>query len=440
MKKGETQQKQAGKHTRPFAITEKQTEVQNDGPGLILDFCVSLGKRMIVSGANIERVSLAMETVCHAYKLTDVSLFLMNTHISLSARDENGSYASRQSTIPPSQIHLSLLKKLNRLSYKVAGEPPEVEKLSALLEETAACPSQKGVITLLAQVGAMICLSLIFGGSLTEAVCVALVTVLMYCAGLLLAHPGFDRVLTIAITMWAAGFGAIFLEHMGLDGNETIVLITVCMLMIPGIPLVNAARNVMCGNEMNGVIQLLKITVEVAALAVGVYAAQKMFGTYPDLNGRAEALTDPILLILVSFGASFFFAVVFRVDPHDLVLAGLGGVISRVALILLTPHIEHRMLYMVPAALAAALYAEFLATKRRDPSTYFLYPSIIPLIPGDLFYYFIRGLITGEEQTIVNNGVECILALAGMSVGFVLSSIIAHYVRRFRFRRQKRPA
>ena len=32
----------------------------------ILDFCKELGKQMIVSGANIERVNLSVERICHA--------------------------------------------------------------------------------------------------------------------------------------------------------------------------------------------------------------------------------------------------------------------------------------------------------------------------------------------------------------------------------------
>ena len=30
----------------------------------ILDFCVELSRRMIISGANLERVSLAVERIC----------------------------------------------------------------------------------------------------------------------------------------------------------------------------------------------------------------------------------------------------------------------------------------------------------------------------------------------------------------------------------------
>ena len=90
----------------------------------ILDFCVELGRRMIACGANVERVTLAVDRICKTYKLTDVSLFLLSTNIFLSARDSDGFYASRQLTIPPSDINLRRLQSLNRLSFLIAQDEP----------------------------------------------------------------------------------------------------------------------------------------------------------------------------------------------------------------------------------------------------------------------------------------------------------------------------
>ena len=88
---------------------------------------------------------------------------------------------------------------------------------------------------------------------------------------------------------------------------------------------------------------------------------------------------------------------------------------------------------MTSAALVAATYAEVLAVKRRQPSTYFAYPSIIPLIPGDLFFYALSGLYFGDRTWVETNGINCLVSLAAMSMGFVLSSTVLHYARRIRY-------
>ena len=71
----------------------------------ILDFCKELGKQMIVSGANIERVNLSVERICHAYGLHDVTCANLTTRISISAKDENKLYAHRQTDVPPQVIN-----------------------------------------------------------------------------------------------------------------------------------------------------------------------------------------------------------------------------------------------------------------------------------------------------------------------------------------------
>ena len=53
----------------------------------VLDFCKELGKQMIASGANIERVDLMVARICHAYGLHDVACANLTTRISISAKD-----------------------------------------------------------------------------------------------------------------------------------------------------------------------------------------------------------------------------------------------------------------------------------------------------------------------------------------------------------------
>jgi uncharacterized membrane protein YjjB (DUF3815 family) len=69
------------------------------------------------------------------------------------------------------------------------------------------------------------------------------------------------------------------------------------------------------------------------------------------------------------------------------------------------------------------------------PATVFLYPAIVPLIPGDLFYYTMCGIVLSDRDMFEQNAGECLLALFGISIGFVLSSSILHYIRQIRIRK-----
>ena len=403
---------------------------------LVVEFCVELSRRMIVSGANLERVQLAIERICSTYRLSDVSMLLLSTYISLSAMDADGQYVSRQCSIPPAGIHLDRLKRLNRLCYEVVNTHPVPKKLPMMLNEATEGKERPDWQILLAQMAALSCLCLIFGGGARELIAVALVVAALHYVMILSGRLGLDRVVMNAVNMWIAAVAAILIMRSGISTNGPVILITVSMMVIPGIPLVNAVRNLLCGNEMNGILQLAKVVIETLSMGMGICLALWMFGLSEGMNSAVvTTMSNPWLLIPISFLASACFGVVFRIPNYDLWRAGLGGALTRIALLLLAPVFPQRLAYVTLAALTAALYGEILATRRRDPSTYFIYPAIVPLIPGDLFYYSLVAMYLGDWKMFANNASNCLLTLLGMSIGFVLSSIIAHYVRRVRHAR-----
>ena len=415
-------------------MTQENIKKVNNNIEEVLSFCVNLSRNMILSGANLERVHLAIEFICRAYGLKDLSIFLLSTQISLSAYDKDGVYASRQASIPPAGIHLERLKSLNQLSYKITEIKPPSKLLEKMLARAIDVKDYPDWLILIARICAMSCLCFMFGGGFFDLVPVAIVTALIHFTMIFFENTGLDKIVVNFVTMWLATGVAIFFVYTGVGNNLPAILITMSMLVIPGIPLVNAARNLLCGSEINGILQILKIFIETMALGMGIFVAITMFENYTSIDKTmTAAVLNPYFLVMLSYAASISFGIVFRVSLKDLWLAGLGGALTRIALIMLVPVMSSRLLYMTISASVAALYAEFLAVKRRQPSTYFIYPSIIPLIPGDLFFYSLSGLILGNRMAAETNGINCLLSLAGLSIGFVLSSTVSHYVRKKRY-------
>jgi len=140
-------------------------------------------------------------------------------------------------------------------------------------------------------------------------------------------------------------------------------------------------------------------------------------------------MVESLKLILFSFTASLGFGVVFRIEKKNLAWAGAGGALTRCFYLFLLEVTDQRLLYSLLAAMFAALYAEIMAMRQKMPSTVFLYPAIIPLIPGELLYNTAVNLILQNTQEMLVNARNCALALAGMSVGFVLISTFTYYRR-----------
>lgn len=401
--------------------------------GKVLEFCIELGRRMIVSGANLERVELAIQLICRVYGFTDISIFMLSSHISIGVMDGDGQYCSRQVNVPPAGIHLEKLKRLNRLSYTVVNDTPDPDELPSMLNEASAAREYGSLVVLAARIAAMICLCLMFGGGAREVVATALLTVLIEFVGRAMRKADLNRLVSSALIMFLGTIVIMILFTTGLSARASVLIITITMIFLPGIPLVNAVKNLICDHEMNGILQLMKVFIETAALGAGIYAAVYLFRGGAGLGDQAlDTLSAPVLLIILSFVASMGFGMVFQIPPHDLWRAGIGGVLTRIVLLFLPGALPYRIVYTGIAALTASLYAEFLASKRKDPSTYFVYPAIIPLIPGDMFFHMIIGILYNDWNMALTNGSGCLVALLGMSIGFVLSSSIAHYMRKMK--------
>lgn len=140
-------------------------------------------------------------------------------------------------------------------------------------------------------------------------------------------------------------------------------------------------------------------------------------------------MVESLKLIVFSFTASLGFGIVFRIGKKNLLWAGAGGALTRCIYLLLLEVIDQRILYSLLAAMFAALYAEIMAMRQKMPSTVFLYPAIIPLIPGDLLYNTAVNLILQNTPEMFSNAKNCALSLAGMSIGFVLISTFTYYRR-----------
>lgn len=133
------------------------------------------------------------------------------------------------------------------------------------------------------------------------------------------------------------------------------------------------------------------------------------------------ALQD-IGLIALSFVASAAFGIGFQIRREDLVLAGAGGAVVRAVSLALSAVISSHFVIVGISSLAAGLFGGLLARARRAPSAYFVYPSLIPLIPGDLFHYALAAILVRDMASFQRNGLDCMMSLLAMAIGLLAGS------------------
>ena len=138
------------------------------------------------------------------------------------------------------------------------------------------------------------------------------------------------------------------------------------------------------------------------------------------------------LEILFSFSCSVGFGIVFGIKPKELGYAGLAGVAARIAIMLCRLVTGNRLIYTLAGALFGALYAELLGRYKKTVVTKFLYPAMVPMIPGDLLYNTIVCIVSMDGSGILTYGKDLVQALLGIALGAMIAPMLLHSKRYMR--------
>ena len=138
-------------------------------------------------------------------------------------------------------------------------------------------------------------------------------------------------------------------------------------------------------------------------------------------------MMENIKLVFFSFTCSVGLGIVFRIDRKNLVNAGLGGALIRAVYLVMVQVTDIVFVQYLLAAMVAACYSEIMAIVKKMPATVFLYPAIIPILPGSTLYYIAVNLILGETEQTISYLAAFALSLGGICLGFVLNSTFRYY-------------
>ncbi len=232
---------------------------------------------MLAVGANLERANDTMYRICQSYQLEGISIFSLSSVIILSARQED-LFGTRQVSVPVASKHMEKLNRFNQLSRRICQETPPPETLSGLLAEAENVSDYSSLTRILGYLIAMTSVGVINGGSIKDIVCADLNILLLLWLTDFLDKRHINRIVANTLCTFIAGTLAILYVRFGLGEHFFIIVIVNSMRMIPGAALVNAFRNILCGNEMNGILEFLKVVSETLSIVLDLIISIYPFG------------------------------------------------------------------------------------------------------------------------------------------------------------------
>ncbi len=149
--------------------------------------------------------------------------------------------------------------------------------------------------------------------------------------------------------------------------------------------------------------------------------------------------TQFFIQLLASLLGSVAFAVIFKTNARHLPFVGVGGLVTYALYYFVAFFDTGVFLAAFISTLFAAFFSEFCARWRRAPAAVFLFPAIIPTVPGGGLYYTMRYLLSGQTALMLSYLGDTMKVALGIAGGIVTVSVLVGIVYDVRRKKSEAP-
>ena len=138
-----------------------------------------------------------------------------------------------------------------------------------------------------------------------------------------------------------------------------------------------------------------------------------------------------VIKIIAGVISTVGFAIIFRLKPSHWVFAAVDGLVACVCYFAFTELIGGVFWPNALAALLTAFLAEIFARICKAPSTVFLLPGCIALVPGGTLYYTMSNFLSENYSEASENLLVTVEVGVAIGGGIILASILRLAIFKF---------
>lgn len=239
---------------------------------LVLRTALDIAEGLIKNGGSVHRAEDTVERICHALGASHVEAFCIPSFINVTIRMKSGDYASQSRRILQSTNNFMRLDSINTISRKLCAGRYSIDDAQMALQ---AAKKQKGYPALLRHLAASLgsaAFTLFFGGDLWDALAAAFVGAFVLAVDNL-ASKTKNTLSTPFLASLSAGILSVFLPYVGIGNHYDKIMIGTIMLQTPGLLFGASLRDLLCGDTLSGIFQLIQSIIKAAILAFGYIIA-----------------------------------------------------------------------------------------------------------------------------------------------------------------------
>ena len=245
----------------------------------VMDFAISLGEQVLVRGGELWRVENVLNDIFHTYDLQETGIFMLPHTLIISTKATGEETVIRQRNVGSIVVDMDELSRLNTMIRTVVAEKPEPEKLSKLLNDAIKGNAYSKPMTLLGMICALLSLNYFIGGGWKEAIFIALgISIVMGNELYLSDIPGTNKMAVNAVGSFVVGALDLIATRVGFISDPYLVMVVTAIGLVPGIPLINSCREMLCGRILCGGLLFMQAFMETLAVVCGFAIAISFLG------------------------------------------------------------------------------------------------------------------------------------------------------------------
>ena len=242
----------------------------------LLCLALDVGEGMLKNGGEVARVEDTIARICRAYGALHVEVFTIVSVINASIRMKDGSYSSQMRRVHTTGIDLSAVERLNRLSREVCHTRMPLSYFEAKIREAKGGRAYPKAVLAAAFALAASGFAVFFGGGVAEGLTAALGGLLLYLIDSYSGRRINGHFKTVLSSFSACIVAALSAALFGADGGT--VIMGSIMLLVPGVALGVAMRDLLCGDIIAGSLKLLQALLTALMIAFGYILAVSIVG------------------------------------------------------------------------------------------------------------------------------------------------------------------
>ena len=392
---------------------------------LIVSRALDVGERMLLCGGEVSRVEDTIYRILKSYGASRVEVFTILSFISLTAVfDAEQVYTeNRRVSIVAYSNDFARLEQLNALSREICQTTPSLDELTERLAAIDLPPRKKQFRELYAMVGYLLsgaAFALFFGGNPLDALGAGVCCLAVWFLNWVFRRSALQRLFHAFLISFIAGALCYLVILLGLGEHPGQLMMAVIMVLIPGIAMTNAMREMLISDTISGILRLVESLLIASAVAFGFALAMFVFKDYfPEEHFTSLNAELPWLQVLAAAAGTLGFSILFNSRPQRLLLGALGGGLTWFIYLLLARYIPQDFICVAAAAAFGAVYAEIMARVCKAPATVFTILAEIALIPGGSLYLTMHHLVGGRQAQALQYGMHTLMMALAIALGIV---------------------